>query len=114
MSCSLCEVPYDPATDRYLEPGIRNAVIALQEAGIETLMSCEGGEGHADFEPTIRVCSIRPGYQFKALAAAIELGLPVKEVRVIHWYRNDELRGPIHELIFHERVREWKTKGSNQ
>lgn len=41
---------YDPP----LDPGIAAAVHALNDAGIETFTSCEGGEGHAFPEPTVR------------------------------------------------------------
>jgi hypothetical protein len=37
-----------------LDRGIRKAVERLQACGIETFESCEGGEGHAFQEPTIR------------------------------------------------------------
>jgi hypothetical protein len=34
---------YDPP----LDPGIRRYVEVLNEAGVETFESCQGGEGHA-------------------------------------------------------------------
>jgi hypothetical protein len=37
-----------------LDPGIRDVVAALDAEGIETFESCEGGDGHAFSEPTVR------------------------------------------------------------
>ena len=37
-----------------LDSGIRDAVRILAEAGVETFESCQGGEGHAYAEPTVR------------------------------------------------------------
>ena len=64
-------VDYDPA----LDSGIRQAVATLNQAGIETFESCQGGEGHAYLEPTVRFHGDRTeGY--RALAAALQEGLP--------------------------------------
>lgn len=63
-----------------LDKGIKKYVEILRENGIETYESCEGGEGHPYPEPTIRFYGeIAEGY--KALAIAIENGLPVDEIR---------------------------------
>ena len=40
--------------DGILDPGIAQFVKTLQEHGIETYESCEGGKGHSFPEPTIR------------------------------------------------------------
>ena len=40
--------------DPPLDPGIAQAVVTLCNGGIETFESCEGGEGHAYPEPTVR------------------------------------------------------------
>ena len=40
--------------DPPLDPKIEQAVLVLRSAGVETFESCEGGEGHAYTEPTIR------------------------------------------------------------
>jgi hypothetical protein len=37
-----------------LDPGIGPYVDVLRAAGIETFESCEGGDGHAYAEPTVR------------------------------------------------------------
>jgi hypothetical protein len=38
----------------HLDSGIRDAVLLLRENGIETIESCQGGNGHAYPEPTVR------------------------------------------------------------
>ena len=63
-----------------LDKGIKKYVEILCENGIETYESCEGGEGHAYPEPTICFYGeIAEG--FRALAIAIENGLPADEIR---------------------------------
>ena len=47
-------MPISKDHDYILDPGIARAVITLQQAGVETLNSCEGGEGHDYDYPTIR------------------------------------------------------------
>ncbi len=37
-----------------LDPGIARYVGVLDEAGVETFESCEGGPGHGFLEPTVR------------------------------------------------------------
>lgn len=90
---------YEPSDDVQLDAGIRHAVIALRQPGIETFESCQGGPGHAFPEPTIRFHGeIADGY--KAVAVAMECGLPIAELRRV-WTMNDgELRGPCWELTF--------------
>jgi hypothetical protein len=51
-----------------LDPGIRQAVRILREAGVETFESCEGGERHAYPEPTVR-CAVVPQRQLHFCAA---------------------------------------------
>ncbi len=81
-----------------LDPGIRDAVRILAEAGIETFESCQGGEGHAYPEPTVRFHGER-GEGFKALAIALQRGLNVLSLRRT-WPVNDgEPTGPCWELV---------------
>ncbi|WP_265516416.1 hypothetical protein [Nitratireductor luteus] len=69
---------YNPAEDRQLDAKIAPYVEVLRSAGIETFESCEGGDGHAYPEPTIRFYGDRSeGY--RALAVAMQNGLPVAE-----------------------------------
>ncbi len=70
---------YDPP----LEPGIAAAVHALNDAGIETFTSCEGGPGHAFPEPTVRLSGDLTAV-FDAMAAVqvvVDAGLPIHELR---------------------------------
>lgn len=52
-----------------LDPGIREAVRVLNEAGIGTWQSCEGGDGHAFPEPTICIVGGFPNAGERAVAA---------------------------------------------
>ena len=45
---------YNPAEDVQLDAGIAPYVLLLRGAGVETFESCEGGQGHAYPQPTIR------------------------------------------------------------
>jgi len=87
------------AFDPPLDPGIQEAVTVLISAGIETFESCEGGTGHAYPEPTVRFHGDR-SEGFRALAAAMQAGLSVAELRRV-WPINDgEPTGPWWELTF--------------
>lgn len=83
-----------------LDPGIRSVVALLDEAGIETFESCQGGDGHASYEPTVRFYGER-GEGFRALAVAARHGLPVRELRR-YWQinRQCEPEGPHWEMTF--------------
>lgn len=71
---------YAADQDHQLDPGIRAAVDALRAEGVETFESCEGGEGHAYPEPTIRFHGDR-SEGFRALAVAMRSGLTVTALR---------------------------------
>ena len=75
------------------------AVKVLRDAGIETTESCEGGDGHAFPEPTIRFNGQR-GEGFKAVACALAHGLPVSELRRTWPIIDGEPTGPLWELTF--------------
>ena len=62
---------YDPP----LDPGIAPAVEALCLAGFETFESCDGGQGHAYSEPTVRFHGGNPE-GVRALASGMPAGLP--------------------------------------
>lgn len=79
--------------------GIRYAVKILRDAGIETFESCEGGEGHAFAEPTVRFHGGREE-GFRALAAALAASLPVAELRRYWQVVDGEPRGPHWEMTF--------------
>lgn len=87
-----------------LDAGIRDAVLALREAGIETFESCEGGPGHACPEPMVRFHGhIEEGW--RALSATLAAGLRVQELRRVWPVIDKEPTGPWWELTF---VREVK------
>lgn len=85
---------------RDLDAGIRPFVLALRAGGVETFESCEGGVGHAFAEPTVRFHGDRSA-GLRALAAAIEVGLPVIELRRTWPIIDGEPTGPWWELTFH-------------
>ncbi len=88
------EIPYES-----LDEGIRDAVRILAEAGVETFESCQGGEGHAYAEPTIRFSGER-SEGFKALAVALQRDLRVYALRRIWPIRDGEPTGPWWEMVF--------------
>jgi len=82
-----------------LDPGIAAYVEALRAAGVATFESCEGGQGHAFPEPTIRFAGER-AEGFRVLALALERGFPVRAIRR-YWAVNDgEPCGPDWEIVF--------------
>jgi hypothetical protein len=84
---------YDPP----LDTGIRVAVNALRGAGVETFESCEGGEGHAFCEPTIRFHG-EYSEGFRALAFALQIGLHVTSLRRVWGVQDNEPCGPWWEI----------------
>jgi hypothetical protein len=62
--------------DPPLDAGIAPYVEALAEAGFETFESCEGGNGHAFPEPTIRFYGDR-SEGLRALAFALQRRFPL-------------------------------------
>lgn len=88
------KIPFDS-----LDDGIREAVRVLATAGVDTFESCQGGEGHAYLEPTIRFTGEREA-GWRALAVAQTFKLEVLELRRV-WPINDgEPTGPWWELTF--------------
>jgi hypothetical protein len=86
---------YSPPLDK----GIERAVRILNENGIETFESCEGGPGHAYPEPTVRFQGDRH-WGFRAYAIACSYSLRVKALRRIWRVVDEELVGPCWEMIF--------------
>src|SRR5258707_2620074 len=86
---------YDPPLDR----GIVQAVQALTVAGVEPFESCEGGSGHAYPEPTVRFHGDH-AEGLRALAAAMNARLPVRELRRVWPVLDNEPTGPWWELTF--------------
>lgn len=89
--------------DMPLDAGIARAVNCLRDRGIETIESCEGGEGHALPEPTVRFHG-HHGEGYRALAAALEIGLPVLALKRVWTVIDGELTGPLWELTLREKL----------
>ena len=69
------------------------------ENGVETFESCEGGNGHAYPEPTVRFHGQRPE-GFRALSIAMQNGLEVSELRRVWDIIDGEPTGAWWEMIF--------------
>lgn len=96
---------FAPVVDMDLDAGIRRAVLILRSNGVETFESCEGGDGHAMPDPTVRFWGgTWAGY--KAFAIAMEHGLPVLHLRYCFTAVNGHLETPCWELTFHPEVRD--------
>jgi hypothetical protein len=85
--------------DSPLDPGIAVAVIALNDANVETFESCEGGPGHAYPEPTVRFHG-NQAEGLRALAVAMNAGLRVSALRRTWPILDEEPTGPWWELTF--------------
>lgn len=88
---------FDPSMP--LDDGIAEAVHVLREAGLATYESCEGGEGHAFPEPTVRF-SGNQAEGFLAYSVAVGHGLPVVALKRVWRVCEQELEGPWWELTF--------------
>lgn len=85
--------------DSPLDPGIAPFVAALSDDGVETFESCDGGDGHAYAEPTVRFHGDR-AEGFRALAVAQRKGLPVASLRRVWPILDNEPTGPWWEMTF--------------
>ena len=86
---------FDPPLDK----GIALYVVTLRSGGIETFQSCEGGTGHAFTEPTVEFHGdSSEGY--KALAIAIQYGLPVCELRRVHKISDNSIKETCWAMTF--------------
>ena len=90
---------FEPGTDMPLDAGIRRYVLVLRSGGVETFESCEGGEGHAFPEPTIRFAGDTAA-GFKAFGVAKDFGLPVYKLRLSYSIQDGMLIGPWWEMVF--------------
>jgi hypothetical protein len=89
--------------DSPLDSGIRRYVEVLNEEGVETFESCEGGEGHAYPRPTIRFHGDR-SEGFRAVAVALQNALPVGDLRRTWPIIDGEPTGPYWEMTFSRRA----------
>jgi hypothetical protein len=85
--------------DMPLDAGIAHAVHVLRAAGIETIESCQGGDGHPFPEPTVRLVG-GPGEGFRALGEAIRAGLSPRSIARVWTIDDGELTGPYWDLVF--------------
>lgn len=85
--------------DLPLDVQIAPAVRVLANAGIETFESCSGEAGHAFREPTIRFHGDNTD-GFRALAVALQHGLPVMALRRYWSIQQGEPHGPHWEMTF--------------
>jgi len=98
------EPPPAPRTAGAIDAGIRQAVKRLQENGIETFESCEGGPGHAYPEPTVAFHGT-PEAGWRAIGICLAYGLPIQSLRrVWHVLDGDEPNGPYWEVTFRQRM----------
>ncbi|WP_304827249.1 hypothetical protein [Candidatus Binatus sp.] len=88
---------------RHIDGGIRQFVITLRRAGVETFESCEGGRGHAFPDPTIRFHG-DSGEGFRAVGIALTHGLPVLHLRRTYTVSDSVLAGPYWELTFRSKA----------
>lgn len=88
-----------PDWDSFIDPGIVRAVRLLNERGIETFESCQGGDGHCYPEPTVRFHGDR-SEGFRALAVAMQHALPVLSLRRIWQIVDADPTGPYWEIVF--------------
>jgi hypothetical protein len=87
-----------------LDRWITYAVKVLRDAGIETYESCQGGPGHSSPCAMVRFHGHRTE-GFRAVAAAVDAGLPVFRLNRF-WYMTDgELTGPSWEIVFYPTTR---------
>jgi hypothetical protein len=86
-----------------VDPGIRSAVRALREAGVETFESCEGGDGHACPEPTVRFHG-GAGAGWHALGVLVTLDFPIGDLRRTWPYTYGAPTGPYWEVTFARRL----------
>jgi hypothetical protein len=83
-----------------IDPGIEHELRILRQHGIETIESCQGGQGHPFPEPTIRFNGNR-AEGFKALGIALQNGLKVTELRRVWSVQDGEPVGPQWEITFY-------------
>lgn len=92
----------DLTKDEYnspLDPAIRDAVVSLRRGGVETFESCQGGDGHAYPEPTVRFFGDQ-SEGFRALSVASRAGLRVASIRRTWPVIENEPTGPWWEMTF--------------
>ncbi len=90
---------WERSLDLPLDATIAPAVRVLVNARIETFESCSGEDGHAFCEPTVRFHGDH-SEGFRALAVALQHGLPVMSLRRCWQIQDGEPHGPKWEMTF--------------
>jgi hypothetical protein len=94
--------PREPLSEvflRDLDPGIVDAVQILSDHGIETCQSCQGGDGHSYFEPTVDFLG-GPAAGFAAISIARQHALPVVSLQRVWNVQGDEIIEVIWRITF--------------
>jgi hypothetical protein len=82
-----------------LDPGIASYVDVLRANCVNTIESCQGGDGHSYAEPTVRF-SGQPDEGLRALAIALMYHWPVARLDRSWSVIDHELIGPDWRLVF--------------
>ena len=86
-----------------IDLGIVRAVKILRDAGVVTIESCEGGDGHAYSEPTIQFSASRAG-GWSALSELMTYGLPVRRIGQMWSMTDGHPTGPTWVVTFWRKV----------
>jgi hypothetical protein len=76
-----------------IDLGIVRAVKILRDAGIATIESCEGGEGHSYPEPTIKFAGGRE-VGWAAISALMTFALPIRRLGQMWTFQESAPTGP--------------------
>ena len=82
-----------------LDPGIRDTVALLHDAGVHTFESCDGGAGHSFRDPTVKFYGTT-AEGWRALAICKEAGLPIKSLERSWDLDDGEPSGPYWKVVF--------------
>lgn len=82
-----------------IDSGIAPFVKVLQEYGVETFESCEGGVGHCSAEPFVRFHG-GSAAGWRALQVALDHGMPVLDLQRYWSLIDGEVTGPFWRMTF--------------
>ena len=85
--------------ERGIDPGIAREVQILRDGSVETVESCQGGQGHPFPEPTVRFAGGKSEGP-RALGIALQNGLRVTALRRVWTIIDGEMVGPGWEMTF--------------
>jgi hypothetical protein len=89
------ELDFEPPLDE----GIKEIVCTLIAHGIQTCESCQGGDGHAYHDPTVRFeGDVSEG--LRAVSVALAYGFPVARLQRVWSVVQSMLHGPWWEMTF--------------